>query len=156
MNDLLFSRLTLADASQLSGLLTADNNDYMQYFIPFATDIKSLEERLGSVREDRYWGVWFERTLAGLFMLRGFDEGYHRPSFGVYIARAYSGKGLSGLALDYCISWSRMNKIESMMLKVHPDNSYARHAYEKAGFTAFATCPRTGHMMMEKYWNIGE
>lgn len=153
MNDLLVSRLSPADTTTLSMLLTSDENEYRQYFIPFASDIKSLEERLDSVREDRYWGMWFESTLAGFFMLRGFDEGYQRPSFGVYIARAYSGKGLSRLALDYSMSWCRMNHIGVMMLKVHPDNRYARITYENAGFTVSDTCSRTGHMIMEKRWS---
>lgn len=152
MNDLHLTRLSPADASALSVLLTADDNDYKQYFIPFPTDIKSLEERLTSVREDRYWGIWFDGALAAFFMMRGFDEGYQRPSFGVYTARAYSGKGLSRFALDYCMSWCRMNNIAAVMLKVHPDNRYARQTYEKAGFIVIDTCPRTGHKIMEKSW----
>lgn len=156
MNDLLVSKLSPVDASALSVLLTADDSNYRQYFVPFAADIKSLGERLESVREDRYWGVWFGRTLAGFFMMRGFDDGYQRPSFGVYIARAYSGKGLSGFALDYCISWCRINGIEAMMLKVHPDNLYAKQSYDKAGFTVIDTCPQTGHMILEKRWSAGE
>ena len=152
MNDLYVLKLLPADASPLSGLLTADNHVYQQYFIPFPTDIKSLEKKLESIREDRYWGMWFESKLVGFFMMRGFDEGYQRPSFGVYISSVYSGKGLSGLALDYCMSWCRVNKIETMILKVHPDNRYARQAYEKAGFTVIETCSHTGHTIIEKSW----
>lgn len=153
MNDLLLSRLSAADAAILSSLLATDENEYQQYFIPFATDIKSLEERLGSTREDRYWGIWLEAVMIGFFMLRGFDEGYKRPSFGVYVACEYSCKGLSQFALDYCISWCRLNKIEAIMLKVHPDNLHARHTYEKAGFTVQGTCAQTGHIVMEKRWS---
>jgi RimJ/RimL family protein N-acetyltransferase len=156
VNDLRISRLAPADASALSGLLTADDKDYQQYFIPFPTGIKELEERLELVREDRYWGMWFESNLVGFFIMRGFDEGYQRPSFGVYIARAYSRKGLSGLALGYCMSWCRMNNIGAMMLKVHPNNRYARQTYERAGFTVIDTCSRTGHTIMEKRWSEAE
>ncbi|MFZ4855382.1 MAG: GNAT family N-acetyltransferase [Desulfuromonadaceae bacterium] len=152
MNDLDVTRLSPADSSALSLLLTADCNDYSRYFIPFAADTKSLEERLGSVREDRYWGIWFDSNLVGLFMMRGFDEGYQRPSFGVYIACAFSGKGLSKFALYYSMNWCRMNNIGAMMLKVHPDNIYAKQTYTKAGFTVIDTCPRTGHSIMEKTW----
>lgn len=156
MNDLVVAQLKPADASALFGLLTADNRDYRQYFFPFATDTRSLEERLSSVREDRYWGLWFGDILTGFFMMRGFDEGFRRPSFGVYIARSYSGKGLSTLALEYSMSWCRLNGIHAMMLKVHPDNKYARQAYEKAGFKFLEVCPRTGHNVMEKRWGQGE
>jgi len=155
MKDLNITRLSPGDASALSRLLMDDSDDYRKYFIPFATDIESLEDRLESVCEDRYWGVWFEATLVGFFMMRGFDEGYQRPSFGVYIAQVYSGRGLSRLALDYCMSWCRMNHIGAMMLKVHPDNRYARQTYENAGFTVDDICPRTGHTIMEKRWSEG-
>lgn len=155
MNDLLIARISPKDGSAWSELLTSDDDDYRRYFIPFATDRESLEERLQSAREDRYWGLWFGGNLAGFFMMRGFDEGYKRPSFGVYIARSYSGKGLSKLALEYCMNWCRMNDIDAMMLKVHPDNRYARHTYEKAGFNIVGPCERTGHVVMEKRWETG-
>jgi RimJ/RimL family protein N-acetyltransferase len=152
MNDLQIIRLLPSAATALSHLLTSDDNEYRQYFIPFPTDVKSLEERLGSVQEDRYWGIWCGDSLVGFFMMRGFDEGYQRPSFGVYIAKAYSGKGLSGFALDYCMSWCWVNSIKTMILKVHPDNRYARQTYERAGFSVLEICHRTGHVIMEKSW----
>lgn len=154
MIDLHITRLSPTDASALSRLLTVDDKDYRQYFIPFVADIKSLEERLKSVREDRYWGIWLDSTLAGLFMMRGFDEGYQKPSFGVYISQTYSGKGLSRFAIDYCMSWCQVNNIEAMMLKVHPDNRYARLTYEKAGFRTIGTCTQTQHTIMEKSWKM--
>lgn len=156
MNDLVIEQLTPADASTLLGLLTADDRDYRQYFIPFLTDIMNLEERLSSVSEDRYWGLWLGGMLIGFFMMRGFDEGFQRPSFGVYIASAYSGKGLLKLALEYAMSWCRLNGIKVMMLKVHPDNKRGRQAYEKAGFKFVEVCPRTGHAIMEKRWDEDE
>jgi RimJ/RimL family protein N-acetyltransferase len=150
MNDLVVAGLSALEAPSLSDLLTSDDTGYSQYFIPFANDRENLEKILRSANEDRYWGLWFASDLAGFFMLRGFDEGYRRPSFGVYIARKYSGRGLSGLALAYCICWCRMNGIKEMMLKVHPDNYHAHKTYEKAGFKVVDTCRQTGHFIMEK------
>jgi hypothetical protein len=119
MNDIHVKRLSKADASVLSRLLTADDNDYRKFFIPFASDIKSLEKRLESARDVHYWG---KNYMLGLFMMRGFDEGYQRPSLGGYVAQAYSGKALSRFALDYSMNWCLVNNIGAMMLKVHPDN----------------------------------
>ena len=152
MRDMNIAQLTQSDVVALSRLLSIDSDDYKRYFIPFATDEKSLAILLASVVQDRYWGIWFGDTLVGLFMLRGFDEGYQRPSFGVYIACAYSGKGLARLALEYCISWCRLNDINRMMLKVHPENCYARQTYEDAGFVSTEICERTGHTIMERHW----
>lgn len=156
MNDIVVEVLSPLQAPLLSRLLTADEEAYGQYFIPFATDRENLERMLGSANEDRYWGLWFNSQLAGFFMLRGFDEGYRRPSFGVYIGRAHSRKGLSRFALEYCFCWCRMNGIEEMLLKVHPDNRHARKTYENAGFKDVDTCPRTGHIVMEKTLRQGQ
>lgn len=152
MTDLVITRLSQADSTSLSQLLTDDEHGYRRFFTPFAFDAKSLEEKLAAVREDRYWGLWFGSRLIGFFMMRGLDQGYKRPAFGVYIANKYSGLGLSALALRYCMGWCRLNGISTMMLKVHPDNRYARHAYEKAGFTIVGRCEQTGHVIMEKQW----
>lgn len=153
MNDLVITPITATDAEALSSLLCGDDEEYRQYFIPFPADPESLIERLRQVRQDRYWGLWFNQQLAGFFMLRGFDEGFMRPSFGVYIAKAYGNRGLSVLALDFSQSWCRLNNLAAMMLKVHPDNRFARQVYEKADFTCIESCPRTGHTVMEKRWD---
>ncbi len=87
-------------------------------------------------------------------MLRGFDDGYTRPSFGVYIAERYTQRGLATLALHHALSWCRWNQIPAVMLKVHPDNRYARQTYERAGFQIVEPCPRTGHLILEKRWHI--
>lgn len=152
MQELVISELSPADANSLSHLLTADEEDYGQYFMPFSADPASLEIRLREAEEDRYWGLWFGAELAGFFMLRGFDEGYQRPSFGVYISGKYSNRGLSRLALDFSMGWCRLNGVDSMMLKVHPDNRFARRSYEKAGFRRLEICSKTGHDVMVRFW----
>ncbi len=85
-------------------------------------------------------------------MLRGFDVGFERPSFGVYIAERFAGNGLATLAVQYALSWCRIHRISAVMLKVHPANQYARKVYEKAGFQFLEVCPQTGHDILEKRW----
>jgi RimJ/RimL family protein N-acetyltransferase len=156
MRDIVITRLSPADSARLSKLLMSDDPVYGQYFLPFPINQESLEARLKATVNDRYWGLLFGDELVGFFMLRGFDEGYQRPSFGVYIARRFSRQGLSKLALEYSMNWCRLNGIHAMMLKVHPDNKYAGQGYEKAGFKFIEVCPRTGQNVMEKRWDEGE
>jgi RimJ/RimL family protein N-acetyltransferase len=85
-------------------------------------------------------------------MLRGFDGGHERPSFGVYVSERFANHGLGTLALQYVLSWCRLNKIASIMLKVHPENQHARHIYEQTGFEFTEVCSRTGHDVFEKRW----
>jgi RimJ/RimL family protein N-acetyltransferase len=85
-------------------------------------------------------------------MLRGWDEGFDRPSFGVYIAEEFSRRGLSKLALQYALSWCRLNDVSAVMTKVHPDNTSAQLVYEQAGFEFIGMCPEIGHRILEKRW----
>lgn len=150
MQDVIITRLSPEDALSLSELLNRDDTHYEKYFFPFPKDKESLETRLRSAVKDRYWGLVFREILAGFFMLRGFDEGYNRPSFGVYIAKEFSNRGLLKLTLEYSTSWCRLNNINAIMLKVHPDNKHALECYKKAGFGFIESCPQTGHSVMEK------
>ena len=153
VNDLVIKRLSASDGAQLSQLLGDANEDYGKYFTPFSSQKESLEKRLREAVKDSYWGLWFDSELAGFFMLRGFDEGYKKPSFGVFISRKYSNNGLSKMALDFAISWCQLNNLSAIMIKVHRENKYARRSYEKAGFILTGNCPDTGHDIMEIHWD---
>lgn len=151
MHDPIIRQLNADDGQHLAALL--DNNEnYGQYFSPFTADCDQLEKRLSDAVEDRYWGIWFLNKLVGFFMLRGFDEGYSKPSFGVFISEKYSNKGLSKTALDYALSWCQLNNVSAIMLKVDPENIHAKHSYEKAGFSPAGKCQVTGHEIMEIHW----
>lgn len=134
-----------ADAAELCDLLTRDNAEYRKYFEPFEVGVESVQTLLRCSRRDRYWGIWTDAELIGFFMLRGFDEGYRVPSYGVYIAQSYANKGLSKMALQYALAWCRLNDCEELRLSVHPDNLYARRVYEKAGFQFTGQLSKIGH-----------
>ena len=136
------------DAVALSQLLCAARPDYIAHFHPFPFGKADIEARLG--HRDCYWGLRSGGTLAGFFMLRGFDEGYRRPSFGVFVAESFTGRGFARAALAHALNWCAENGIALVMLKVHPDNTRARRAYNEAGFESLGICPQTGHEICEK------
>lgn len=148
------SELEIGDCDELSSLILSDPLDYRRNFTPFSFQIDDLKERINNSQKDRYWGIRYGKELIGFFMLRGFDEGYERPSYGVYISKRFANHGLSKLALRFALSWCRLNQVPSIMLKVHPDNIYARHTYEKAGFKFLEVCPMIGHDIFEKELEI--
>ena len=88
----------------------------------------------GAGRKDVYFAAFVEGRLAGYGMLRGWDEGYSIPSFGVALSMAYRDRGLGRLLLRYAIETARGRGAATMMLKVHLDNPSARHLYESEGF----------------------
>ena len=73
-------------------------------------------------------------------MLRGWDEGYSVPSFGVAVDRAYRGRGIARGLLLYAIEYARKRGASTMMLKVHLDNSIALRLYESEGFIFQEIC----------------
>lgn len=149
-SDFHVEKLTVNDAEDLSAMILGDTKKYREHFIPFSFEVGELQKRLASAINDQYWGIRVGGTLACLFMLRGFDDGYERPAFGVYVTEKFAGAGLASLALQYAVTWAKLRSTGSMMLKVHPDNTAAKTVYEKAGFVYDSVCDRTGHHIFVK------
>ncbi len=148
-SDIIIRRAEPADSASVSLMLTAQPEAYIMHFKPFSFSAEEIKKRFLSAKADRYWILNFGNELAGFFMLRGFDEGYEIPSFGVVISKPWSGKGLSALALQYSISWCKANGIAKLMLKVHPDNSRAKEIYERFGFEKVKIDPKNANMVYE-------
>ena len=126
--------LTPPEAGEVSRILTAARPAYAVHFHPFAFDEESVRAQLERARRDRFWGMRSGGELAGFFMLRGFDDGYERPAFGVFIAERFAGRGLARRALTAATQWCEENGVKEMMLTVTPENAVARRIYEEAGF----------------------
>lgn len=120
--------------STLSSLILSALKDYTKYFTPFSFEEDSIKNILNDVVNDKYFGIFVDDELVGFYMLRGFDEGYEVPSYGVWISDKFSGLGLSKLTLQHAITFCKVNGIKKIMLKVHPDNKIAKNIYENFGF----------------------
>jgi ribosomal-protein-alanine N-acetyltransferase len=73
--------------------------------------------------------------IVGYAMLRGWDEGFDIPSFGVCVRPDRQGVGLGRLLLEHAVGAARIAGATRMMLKVHRDNAAARRVYESTGFS---------------------
>jgi GNAT superfamily N-acetyltransferase len=130
--------------------LQKEDREYIKYFHPFPFDASEIRKRLVAARKDFYWGIFCGKELVGFFMLRGMDDGYEVPSYGVYISRKWSGKGLSKLSLLFSISWCRVNGFKTLMLKVHPKNHIARKMYEDNGFVTVGVDSKNDNFIMHR------
>ena len=149
-DDLIIKKLTAESAGEISLLLKNESPEYSRYFIPFTFELETIRQILNNLKKDSFWGIFINNKLVGFYMLRGFDEGYEIPSYGVWISKEYSGKGLSKLTLQHAISFCAINHIKKMMLKVHPQNSIAKRMYEKFGFKQSGTDPQNKHLVYYK------
>lgn len=86
------------------------------------------------IRDDIYYVAVRDGRVVGYGMLRGWDEGYAVPSFGVAVAVDRRGAGIGRDLLRWAIAAAGERGAERMILKVHVTNVGARHVYETEGF----------------------
>jgi RimJ/RimL family protein N-acetyltransferase len=134
LRTILIKEIDSSFAEELADLLSLGENEYSKYFIPFNFDRLAIKEILAEKKEDKFFGLFVDDSLIGFYMLRGFDEGYEIPSYGVWISEEYSAKGLSKLTLQHAVSICKINGVKKLLLKVHPENKIAKMIYENFGF----------------------
>ena len=96
-------------------------------------EARRIAERDG-IRDDIYFAAVADGRVVGYGMLRGWDEGFAVPSFGVAVAVDHRGAGIGRQLLRWAIAAARERGAERMILKVHVSNVGARHVYETEGF----------------------
>lgn len=105
------------------------------YFHPHPFDEATAETICTRTGRDEYFAVFDEGEVVGYGMLRGWDEGYEVPAFGVCVRGDQRGRGLGHVLLGFAIDRARDAGAPSVMLKVFDDNLPARALYESFGFT---------------------
>ena len=87
-------------------------------------------------RKDRYYGAFTgPDEIVALSMLRGWDEGYVVPSFGIAVDAGWHGRGVGTRMTAWTIEQARALGAPSVRLTVYSDNPGARRIYERLGFT---------------------
>lgn len=137
-------------SEELTDLLSREEKEYSKYFIPFDFDHTTIKKILTEKKEDKFFGLFVDDSLIGFYMLRGFDEGYDIPSYGVWISKEYSAKGLSKLTLQHAVSICKINGIKKLLLKVHPENKIAKMIYENFGFIKKSNDPKNNNLVYYK------
>lgn len=135
------------DAPQLSAMLRTQPADYSRFFYPFSFDEAAIAGRLSACVRDVYMGVYHQADLVGLFMLRGWDEGYEVPAFGILIDGRYRGYGLEMMSLETAKIICKLRGAPRMMLKMHPDNFSSRGVARKIGFRPTGVEPKSGNII---------
>lgn len=139
--------LETKDAPQLSVMLRAQSTAYVRFFTPFNFDLDTLAEILTHKNRDVFMGIFWQDRMVGFFMLRGWDEGYEAPTYGVLIDERYSGYGLTRLSLKMVKSICKLRRAPRIMLKVHPENEAARKLFEEARFRRTGVDAASGHLV---------
>ena len=139
--------LEIDDALQLSSMLLTQSPDYARFFTPFDFDYSSILRLLTEQGKDIFMGMYRDDRLIGFFMLRGWNDGYQIPSYGVLVDEKYSGYGLTRLSLKLAKSICKLRHVPRLMLKVCPDNIIAKRIFEEAGFALTGVDAPTGNLI---------
>lgn len=130
--------LTPADAAALGELLAAahDHPPTAELFHPHPLTREFAAELCGRLNtiKDRYFALFVGTRIAGYAMLRGWDEGYKVPSFGVCVHPQLQNAGVGHLLTTFGIEESRRAGAEKVRLTVYKRNERAAHLYAKYGF----------------------
>lgn len=130
--------MTLSNVPDLIALFNQSASNYSQYFTPFSFDTSTFYSLLRVKQRDRYYCILVDKQVAGFYMLRGLDQAYTTPAFGVWIAEEYSGQGLARSTLNHAVIVCAQLGCHDLLLKVHPENKRAKRMYERFGFRQVA------------------
>ena len=145
--NLMFRPLRAEDASALSKWLRAQPPTYARFFRPFGYDEGSIAKTLASQGPDVFMGLFWREEIVGFFMLRGWNEGYEVPAFGILIDEQYRGYGLEMAALDTAKVICRLRNVSRLMIKMHPDNISAKGVARKTGFVQTGVEAASGNLI---------
>ena len=140
--------LSINDAGTVSAMLQAQPPQYAKFFYAFDFREDQIAEILAKKQKDVYSGVFWRGELVGIFMLRGWDEGYDVPSFGVFVAEKYRGGAFMRISLDVAKLICRLSGARRLMATIHPDNISPRGAV-RLGFVNTGKSTEAGNIVYE-------
>jgi RimJ/RimL family protein N-acetyltransferase len=142
---LAFRELADADEDALARFLVRNDVPAVTAtFTPFPMTAATAASLLSERREDRYYGA-FDDTgeIVALSMLRGWDEGYVVPSFGIAVDAGWHGRGLGTRMTAWTVEQARELGAPRVRLSVYDDNPTAQRIYARLGFVESERRPAT-------------
>jgi perosamine synthetase len=109
------------------------NNGDIQYFSPHGFDFHTVAE-LAAEEIDLYYLAMLGSEIVAYGMLRGYKEGYVRPSLGVAVALAHRNRGIGRMFITFLHSAAIAKGSKQIRLTVSNSNSHAKQLYESLGY----------------------
>jgi ribosomal protein S18 acetylase RimI-like enzyme len=131
-------QIAKGDGSILGDFLAALTTDpeTVKFFHPhpFSREFAAQLCDSAATRKDRYYVACFQGVVIAYMMLRGWDEGYSVPSFGVCAHPALRDVGLGQALMAHAVAECRAVGASKLRLTVFKDNARGVHVYSKFGF----------------------
>jgi ribosomal-protein-alanine N-acetyltransferase len=103
-------------------------------FDPFPLTADEAERIALQPRRDTYFVASLQGGLVAMSMLRGFDEGFEVPSFGIFVDHRHHGEGIGRQLTAWTVDEAGRRGYPSVRLSVYASNASALHLYRSLGF----------------------
>ncbi|MEZ6136559.1 MAG: GNAT family N-acetyltransferase [Pirellulaceae bacterium] len=117
----------------LEFLETIARSGDMIHFHPHPFDLQTVQSLANEVL-DVYYVALIERRVAAYGMLRGWKEGFDRPSLGIAVSPEHRNRGLGRMFILFLHSIARSRGSQEIRLTVSKDNCRAVQLYESLGY----------------------
>jgi ribosomal-protein-alanine N-acetyltransferase len=130
-------------------------------FDPFELTAERAQLIVSGSSRDRFYLAWLEKELVAMSMLRGFDEGYAIPSFGILVDRRHRGRGIGRKVTIWTLDAAREQRCQAVRLTVYASNSAAVALYRSLGFVEHGRAAVERHgshderIVMQLDWRAG-
>jgi perosamine synthetase len=142
---LTFDALSADDGDALAELFERnDVEPVTRQFHPFALSAATARAITREPGRDRYFGVRLGDRLVGFSMLRGWNEGFEIPSFGVFVDAAHHARGIGRALTAHTVEQARLLGCRSVRLSVYAGNVAALRLYAALGFRERSRDPLPG------------
>lgn len=122
-----------ADGAALAELFCAnDVPEVTRFFDPFPLTASMAARLVRYEGRDRHWGIWVGERLAGLVMVRGWDEGHPHPTLGIIVDRRARGGGVAFTAVELALNELRACGEPLVRAKFHEENLLTSGLISKA------------------------
>jgi GNAT superfamily N-acetyltransferase len=103
-------------------------------FDPFPLTADEARRIALKPRLDAYFVASMRAELIAMSMLRGFDEGFAVPSFGIFVDHRHQGLGVGRWLTAWTVGEARRRGCATIRLSVYASNAAALHLYHSLGF----------------------
>lgn len=127
--------IRLSDFERLKRFLERNNTpETIRHFHPFPLTAETARWITTVPRRDRYYLALCGKQVIGLCMLRGWDEGFSVPSFGIVVDCELRGKGIGRIIMEYAMEEAKKLSCKQVRLSVYASNISAYNTYTSMGF----------------------
>ena len=118
--------------------LANDRTEITDHFHPFPLTSETAHRLVHNPTRDLYYIALEHDYILGFCMLRGWDEGYAIPSFGVLVDYRHLGRRLGKQLTEFAIAKARSMDCPAVRLSVCENNDRALRLYASLDFREVA------------------